>query len=405
VEAAVERAPDPASTAPRHIGRVLLLEDDASFREIITECLTDNGYTVVAVQNGADGIREVLAGDFTVVVCDFMMPALAGDIFYRAVEKIRPALCQRFVFMTGHQNEERTTDFVKKTNVFMLRKPFPLESLLDSIAVAEACCMFQSVLECKKAEPAGSQAGGRAREFVDGEPVRRDAPDLPGKMDAIPSRAQGAQRPGVQSDAVTESKPVRRGRGAEFATVFAGVALLLAAAAGLWNQYQGAQERVAAVAAERQALDGEWAGISPHLEEAISVRSQNEANQGQLARLSADRAKPRWAPALRCIVPPGDVKIEILDVYARGKTEDSGACEVRVHGVAGGAESRLTADRFRQAFEGSLKMTVPGRPVSARFEQLEDASSALPDKTEARFVVTATVGSIAPPVAASKGVR
>jgi len=71
---------------------VLLLDDDTALRDVITDFLTDSGYTVVAVSNGAEGIREMVARDFSVILCDLMMPTLPGDMFYRAAERIRPRL-------------------------------------------------------------------------------------------------------------------------------------------------------------------------------------------------------------------------------------------------------------------------------------------------------------------------
>src|SRR5204863_3983154 len=83
--------------------RILLLEDDASFKEIMQCFLCENGFDVVAVQNGVEGVHEVLASDFEVILCDMLMPTLPGDMFYRAVERMRPHLCDRFIFMTGYR--------------------------------------------------------------------------------------------------------------------------------------------------------------------------------------------------------------------------------------------------------------------------------------------------------------
>ena len=73
--------------------RILLLEDDPDFKGILTDVLEQNDYTVVAVQNGAEGVREVMKADFDAIICDMMMPGLPGDMFYLAVERMRPALC------------------------------------------------------------------------------------------------------------------------------------------------------------------------------------------------------------------------------------------------------------------------------------------------------------------------
>jgi Response regulator containing CheY-like receiver, AAA-type ATPase, and DNA-binding domains len=114
--------------------KVLLLEDDPAFKEIMTVFLGETGFKVVAVQNGVEGVHQVLAGDFEVILCDMMMPTLPGDMFFRAVERMRPHLCDRFIFMTGHRNNSKVNDFIGNVNGTILTKPFHVDDLLEMIA-------------------------------------------------------------------------------------------------------------------------------------------------------------------------------------------------------------------------------------------------------------------------------
>src|SRR5580704_18426776 len=92
--------------------KVLLLEDDPAFKDIMTDFLKESGFEVVAVTNGVEGVHQVLASDFEVLLCDMMMPTLPGDMFFRAVERMRPHLCDRFIFMTGHRGNAKVNDFI-----------------------------------------------------------------------------------------------------------------------------------------------------------------------------------------------------------------------------------------------------------------------------------------------------
>src|SRR5438067_13828404 len=87
--------------------KVLLLEDDPAFKEIMTDFLKESGFAVVGVTNGVEGVHQVLASDFEVLLCDMMMPTLPGVMFFRAVERMRPHLCDRFIFMTGHRGNTK----------------------------------------------------------------------------------------------------------------------------------------------------------------------------------------------------------------------------------------------------------------------------------------------------------
>lgn len=122
------------SNSTMQIKSVLLLEDDKQFKGVIRDFLEENYYKVTAVENGADGVREIVKQDFDVIICDMMMPKLPGDMFYLAVERMRPHLCRRFVFVTGHRGNPKINDFIKSVNGTMLTKPFHVDDLLEIIA-------------------------------------------------------------------------------------------------------------------------------------------------------------------------------------------------------------------------------------------------------------------------------
>lgn len=117
--------------------RVLLLEDDEMLKNAIKEYLDSNFYQVVAVSNGAEGVRAVLKQEFDVIVCDMMMPKLPGDMFYTAIERMRPHLCRRFIFITGHRGNPKINDFIKQVRGTMLAKPFRMDDLIEAIAFVQ----------------------------------------------------------------------------------------------------------------------------------------------------------------------------------------------------------------------------------------------------------------------------
>jgi DNA-binding NtrC family response regulator len=129
--------PDVLPPAAEGQRSVLLLEDDPEFKDVIREFLMAQGFNVVAVQNGVEGVHEVLAHEFEVILCDMMMPTLPGDMFFRAVERMRPHLCDRFIFMTGHRGTSKVNDFIRTVNGTILSKPFHVDDLLEMIAFVQ----------------------------------------------------------------------------------------------------------------------------------------------------------------------------------------------------------------------------------------------------------------------------
>jgi CheY-like chemotaxis protein len=126
--------PHPAAKNRR---KILVLEDDAAFREIMHCYFTEQGLSVVTVQNGVEGVHEVLAGDFDAILCDMQMPTLPGDMFYRAVERMRPHLCERFIFMTGYRGNHKVNEFITSVNGMVLIKPFHMDDLQEMLAFVE----------------------------------------------------------------------------------------------------------------------------------------------------------------------------------------------------------------------------------------------------------------------------
>ena len=129
----------PADYVPQ-IGfkKVLLLEDDRHFSTFLQELLTFRNYKVTAVPNGVDGVREILKADFDVIICDMLMPTMPGDMFYLAVKRTKPHLCERFIFITGNSANERIRDFIQQTNGVLLAKPFRVDDLTAALKKIES---------------------------------------------------------------------------------------------------------------------------------------------------------------------------------------------------------------------------------------------------------------------------
>jgi CheY-like chemotaxis protein len=110
----------------RHI---LVVEDDSELAGMLDYFLRSRGYRVTGVSNGVDGLRAVMAEDYDAILCDMVMPQMPGDMFYMAVRRVRPQLCERFIFVTAHQERPRVKEFLNQVREMVLRKPFNLEDL------------------------------------------------------------------------------------------------------------------------------------------------------------------------------------------------------------------------------------------------------------------------------------
>ncbi|MBI5774436.1 MAG: response regulator [Verrucomicrobia bacterium] len=128
----------PDDEIPPDQKKLLLLEDDGELTQVLKDYLVSSGYQVTAVKNGVEGLKHVMAADFDAILCDMMMPNLPGDMFYLAVERTKPHLCKRFIFMTGHRGDAKIDEFIRRVRGMMLWKPFEMHTLMDALqAVAK----------------------------------------------------------------------------------------------------------------------------------------------------------------------------------------------------------------------------------------------------------------------------
>jgi two-component system, OmpR family, response regulator VanR len=118
--------------------RILILEDDFSLADMTRLLLEENGYEVDWAPDGVQGIKKIMVSDYSVILCDMIMPNLPGEMFYTAVERVKPHLCKRFVFMTGHQGDRKIDEFIRRVRGLMVWKPFQLHVLLEAVQAAEA---------------------------------------------------------------------------------------------------------------------------------------------------------------------------------------------------------------------------------------------------------------------------
>jgi DNA-binding response OmpR family regulator len=117
--------------------KVLILDDDFDFADGTRQHLERNGYEVELAADGVQGIKKVMVNDYSIILCDMLMPNLAGDMFYAAVERVKPHLCRRIIFVTGQRGNRKVDDFIRKVRGLVLWKPFQLHVLMETIQAVE----------------------------------------------------------------------------------------------------------------------------------------------------------------------------------------------------------------------------------------------------------------------------
>jgi PAS domain S-box-containing protein len=126
-----------ASRAPRERTgalSLLVVDDEEGIRELLEAQLSHAGHHVVTAAGGREGLdRAIHAERLDAVVCDRMMPDLAGSELYRRAVEAVPALRGRFVFVTGDVLGEDANDVSRSDGNEVLSKPFRSADLLAAV--------------------------------------------------------------------------------------------------------------------------------------------------------------------------------------------------------------------------------------------------------------------------------
>jgi CheY-like chemotaxis protein len=111
-------------------GRILVVDDNSIFRNMVSKMLTRLGYDVSSADSGESGLSIFLKNKFDVVLSDFEMPGMDGVAFARSVKNSSPLT--PVIIMTG---SDTGTVFSTKNPAVdeVISKPFTMEEIEETI--------------------------------------------------------------------------------------------------------------------------------------------------------------------------------------------------------------------------------------------------------------------------------
>lgn len=133
-----------ATSAPRPVkiiktekanyhGKILVVEDDESVRDVASHMLQTVGYDVITAHNGSSGLREFKTNpDIDLVFSDVIMPGgMTGVELATRILELSPNL--PILLATGYAEKELKDKLVNHKNVILVAKPYDTNELPDLI--------------------------------------------------------------------------------------------------------------------------------------------------------------------------------------------------------------------------------------------------------------------------------
>jgi PAS domain S-box-containing protein len=107
--------------------KILIVEDNEELRELLTDTLEENGYTVVQAAEGGEGLRlyDLEKKDIAMIISDMLMPKVGGRQLYEKVKTDNPNM--KFLFVSGYAEGIETDRSLIGDDVDFLQKPFEIK--------------------------------------------------------------------------------------------------------------------------------------------------------------------------------------------------------------------------------------------------------------------------------------
>jgi two-component system, cell cycle sensor histidine kinase and response regulator CckA len=115
---------------------ILLVEDEASLRELAREILEANGYKVIEAERGESAIRLVEQSytPIHLLLTDVVMPGMGGKQLATRLLELRPGL--HVLYMSGYTDDVINNRGVLREDTLLLPKPFTRAALLRRVREA-----------------------------------------------------------------------------------------------------------------------------------------------------------------------------------------------------------------------------------------------------------------------------
>ena len=110
------------------MAKILIVDDSAVIRDLLTEFLGELGHLVDSATDGAEGLDMARSGDYDLCICDVHLPKING---YQLLIQLGAARGQtQFIFTDSLPDE--LADKIRETTGFVcLRKPFDLHQVRE----------------------------------------------------------------------------------------------------------------------------------------------------------------------------------------------------------------------------------------------------------------------------------
>jgi len=120
---------------------ILVVDDDATQREIASAMLSFLGYRVDTVDSGEAAVAYFKDASVDLLLLDMMMPGMNGRETYEAISRIQPG--QKAVIASGFSDTDDVNEAQRLGAGGLLKKPYTIEKLGQAVISALALSPYR----------------------------------------------------------------------------------------------------------------------------------------------------------------------------------------------------------------------------------------------------------------------
>ncbi len=127
--------------------KILIAEDDAVSRLILEKTLTNWGHATVSAETGGQAWANYRAGEFRLVISDWMMPEIDGLELCRKIRSLDRRDYTYVILLTAKTDKSSYLEGMEAGADDYLTKPFDVDELKVRLRVAERILTLQADIE------------------------------------------------------------------------------------------------------------------------------------------------------------------------------------------------------------------------------------------------------------------
>ena len=113
---------------------ILVVDDERSVTDMLTENLKEEGYRCVTAATGEEALKKISENNIDLMILDLKLPGISGIDVLKEVRAVHPEV--PVIIVTAAGDAQTAVEAMKIGAIDYITKPFELERVNDSVSLA-----------------------------------------------------------------------------------------------------------------------------------------------------------------------------------------------------------------------------------------------------------------------------